>query len=462
LFAANLAAQTPKKVTGVDPLHQFNDSLEALVRHVSPSVVQVVATGYGAVESSTRTNAGLAVERQRSIGSGFIVDPNGYIVTNAHVVAGAQRVQVILPTLAVDQPPLRALITSRGQTVDAQIVGTDRELDLALLKVERTGLPTLALANYGKLRQGELVFSFGSPEGLTNSVSSGVVSSTARQLDPDSSMVYVQTDAPINPGNSGGPLVNVDGEVVGINTFILTESGGNQGLGFAIPSAVVNVAYQQFRKYGHVHHTGIGMSVQTITPNLAAGLSLPRDFGLLVSDVLPGGPGDRAGLRVQDILLALNDKPINTVPRLAFDLFTHAGGEQVKVRVLRGSQELVLDVPVVDRPHELDRLTNLVDPAKNLVEKLGVLGVDIDSQIAQMLPDVRLPSGVIVVAQAADSHSAAHPALVSGDVIHAMNGTHIDSVNLLRSSLDQLKPHSPLVLQIERDGKLMFIDFQID
>src|SRR5712664_3283073 len=361
LFATILPAQTPRRGTALDPLHQFNSSLEALIKDVSPSVVQVLATGYGAVEESSRSNMGLAVEKQRSIGSGVIVDSNGYIMTNAHVVSGAQRVQVIIPTLAADQTPLRSLVSARGQVVEAQIIGTDRELDLALLKIDRVGLPPLPFGKYGKLRQGELVFSFGSPQGLSNSVTSGVVSSTARQLDPDSSMVYVQTDAPINPGNSGGPLANVDGEIVGINTFILTDSGGNQGLGFAIPSSVVNVVYQQFRKYGHLHRSGIGIQVQTITANLAAGLGLPRNSGLVVSDVLPEGPGDRAGVRVQDIIVALNDKPVDSLPMLAFSLLTYVGGEQIKVRVLRGSQELLLDVAIMERPHELDRLADLVN-----------------------------------------------------------------------------------------------------
>jgi len=461
LFAANLPAQTARRGSALDPLHQFNSALKALVKEVSPSVVQVLATGYGVAEESTHSNMGLAVEKQRSIGSGVIVDPSGYIVTNAHVVEGAQRVQVIIPTLAADQSPLRSLVSARGQIVEAQIIGTDRELDLALLKVDRIGLPPLPLGKYSKLRQGELVFSFGSPQGLSNSVTSGVVSSTARQLDSDSSMFYLQTDAPINPGNSGGPLVNVDGEVVGINTFILTDSGGNQGLGFAIPSSVVKVAYEQLRKYGHLHRNGIGMGVQTITANLAAGLGLPRNSGLVVSDVLPGGPGDTAGMKVQDIILALNDKPVDSLPMLAFSLLTYVGGAQIKVRVLRGSQELLLDVAIVERPHELDRLADLVNPADSLVEKLGILGIDVDSRIAQMLPGVRVSSGVIVVARAADSRSG-HPSLVTGDVIHSLNGTPIDSLNRLRSGLDQLKPRSPAVLQIERDGKLMFVDFQLD
>jgi serine protease Do len=166
-------------------------------------------------------------------------------------------------------------------------------------------------------------------------------------------------------------------------------------------------------------------------------------------------------VRVQDIILAVNDKPMDSLPMLAFSLFTHVGGEQIKVRVLRGSQELLLDVPIVERPHELDRLADLVNPPNSLVEKLGILGIDVDSRIAQMLPGVRISSGVIVVARAADSRGG-HPSLVTGDVIHSLNGTPIDSLNRLRSGLDQLKPRSPAVLQIERDGKLMFVDFQLD
>jgi serine protease Do len=151
LFAATLPAQTSRRGSALDPLHQFNSSLKALVKDVSPSVVQVLATGYSAVEESSHSNIGLAVEKQRSIGSGVIVDANGYIVTNAHVVAGAQRVQVIIPTLATDQSPLRSLVSARGQIMEAQIIGTDRELDLALLKVDRIGLPPLPLGDYSKL-----------------------------------------------------------------------------------------------------------------------------------------------------------------------------------------------------------------------------------------------------------------------------------------------------------------------
>src|SRR5262249_20800994 len=168
--------------------------------------------------------------------------------------------------------------------------------------------PALNLAPYRNLRQGEVVMAFGSPEGLRNTVTFGVVSSVARQTDPDSPMVYIQTDAPINPGNSGGPLVNVDGAVVGVNTFILSQSAGNEGLVFAIPSSVVNVAYQQLRKFGHIHRGQMGIGIQTITPILAAAMNLQRSYGVIISDVLPDTPAMAAGLQIGDVLLTIDGR----------------------------------------------------------------------------------------------------------------------------------------------------------
>jgi serine protease Do len=255
-------------------LHKLNESVDALIRKVSPSVVQILVAGYGPVEES-HGNTSVVIGRQKAIGSGFVIDPAGYIITNAHVVSGAQVVQVVLPSGNPDGS-LQSLLSTKTNIVSARVVGVSREIDLALLKVDNVKLEALAVAPYRNLRQGELVLAFGSPEGLRNTVTLGVVSSVARQTDPDSPMVYIQTDAPINPGNSGGPLVNVDGAVVGVNTFILSQSGGNEGLGFAIPSSVVSVAYQQLRKFGHLHRAQIGIGLQTITPVLAAALNLPR------------------------------------------------------------------------------------------------------------------------------------------------------------------------------------------
>jgi serine protease Do len=313
VIAVTASAQTSNRNRDVDALHQFNNAVRKLVSQITPSVVQVLATGYGPVESSSG-NTGVMVGMQQKIGSGVIIDPNGYIVTNAHVIGGAQHVRVLVPTVtneSTDEP-----IISRSHSVDARVVGSDEDVDLAVLKIEATGLPALRIGDYNKVRQGDFVFAFGSPEGLQDSVTMGVVSTPARQLDPDSSMVYVQSDAATNPGNSGGPLVNVDGELIGINTFILSQSGGNEGLGFAIPSAIVALAYPQLSKYGHLHRGETGIGVQAITPELAAGLKLNSDSGVIVSDVVPGSPAETAGLKVQDVLKSIDGYPVIIFPRL--------------------------------------------------------------------------------------------------------------------------------------------------
>jgi serine protease Do len=458
-FVALFLAFSPP-LPAQDALHQFSNAVEELARRVAPSVVQVVVTGYAPLDDARGGEAGVVLGRQRSIGSGVIVDPDGYIVTNAHVVRDAQRVQVLIPSPVSDTTPIRSL-TSRGRTLDARIVGLAEEIDLAVLHVEAHGLPALPIGNYERVRQGEMVFAFGNPEGLRNSVTMGLVSSVARQPDPDSPMVFVQTDAPINPGNSGGPLVDVDGALVGINTFILTQSGGNEGLGFAIPSSVVAFAYPQLRKYGHVHRGEIGVVVQTITLTLAAGLGLPRDSGVIVSDVLPGSPAEKSGLKIGDIVLTVDGRPSDSLPLFTYGLFIHGPGEHVKLGVMRGKERLAFDIPVSERKHDVDRLVDMADPGKNMVQRIGILGVEIDSKIAAMLPDLRVPSGVIVAARAAGPAGAVN-SLLTGDVIHALNGSPITSLLGLRSGLENLKPESSVVLQLERGGGLMFVSFQLE
>src|SRR6266436_6394700 len=231
-------------------LRDLDSSLEKVVAKVSPAVVQIVVTGYRPLEGHGHTDTS-RIARQHAIGAGVIVDPDGYIITNAHVVEGAQRIRVILPPPAGDST-LELQPIHAEQILDARVVGSHKQSDLALLKVQASHLPTVPLRTDVRARQGELVFAVGSPEGLRDSVTMGVVSSVARQTNPDNPMIYLQTDAAINPGNSGGPLVDIDGNLLGINTFMLTEGGGNEGLGFAIPAAIVNFDYQNLRKYGHV------------------------------------------------------------------------------------------------------------------------------------------------------------------------------------------------------------------
>ena len=245
-----------------DSLIQLNAALEGLADKVSQGVVQILVTGYGAVEDSGQKETAL-IARQRAIGSGVVVDPSGYVMTNAHVVEGARRIRVVLPVPAMQGGTLEP--EGKRRILEAKLVGVHQESDLALLKVSAKELPTLPLETNRRVRQGQLVFAIGSPEGLQNTITMGVISSVARQPDPNKGMVYIQTDAPINPGNSGGPLVDMDGHVVGINTFILSGSGGSEGLGFAIPARIVHFVYESLRRYGHVHRSEIESGAQTIT-----------------------------------------------------------------------------------------------------------------------------------------------------------------------------------------------------
>ncbi len=457
-----VAPKTPAESARKDLLAQFNESLQELTARVSPSIVQVQVTGYRALEDKSQDEANL-IGRQRSLGSGVIVDPDGYIITNAHVVKGAQRVRVVLTPATAGDSQVRASLGlgEHSPPIDARIIGIAPVIDIALLKIEQSNLPAIAFADYTKLKKGELVLAFGNPEGLENSVSMGVISAVARQADPDVPSVYIQTDAPINPGNSGGPLVNTNGELVGINTFILTESGGSQGLGFAIPSSVVEFVYHELRKYGRVHRSVIGAELQDITPDLAAGLSLKKERGVLVSDVEPDGPADKAGLQIQDILLSLDGRAIGSVPLAEMIVSTRPAGALVKAEVLRGTQTATLTIPVKEQKNDVDQLGDLVDPQKDLVAKLGIFAVAIDDDLAKQLQDLREPSGVIVAAMAADLLGV-EADLQPGDVIHALNGKPVTTLDGLRAALKALPVGAAGALQVERDSKYMYVTFEMD
>ena len=443
----------------MEELRRMNEAVGDLIRKVSPSIVQILVTGYGPLDDSDRGNTDVVIGRQRAIGSGFIIDPNGYIITNAHVVKGAERVEVVLSSPSSDQSTDDAL-ASKMNVVPARIIGVTEQIDLAVLKVDVANLPALKLANYRDLRQGESVFAFGSPEGLRNTVTQGIISAVARQTDPDSTMVYIQTDAPINPGNSGGPLVDVDGNVVGVNTFILSQSGGNEGLGFAIPCGVVRLAYQQLRKFGHIHRPEIGIGVQSITPTLAEALKLPRNYGVIISDVLPGGPAEAAGVRIGDILIAVDGKAAGSVPYVAFHLMSRESGDKVHLDVLRQNLRLGFDVALMAPPKDMDQIAALADPEKNLVPTLGILGVEIDKNIAAMAPDLRGPFGIIVAARA--TGATTEVPLATGDVIRTLNGEPMTTLDRLRSALKALPPGAAVALQIQRDQKLMYVAFTLD
>jgi serine protease Do len=442
-----------------DSLTRMNEAIDALTRKVWPSVVQILVTSYSAREDEGRGNTNVVFERQRSVGSGFVIDADGYIMTNAHVVNGAQRVQIVLPADNADGT-LASALSGKTYTVAARIVGITTELDLALLKIDGMKLPALPLATYSQVRQGETVFAFGSPIGLRNSLTHGLVSAVARQVDPDSPLIYVQTDAPINPGNSGGPLVNTRGEVVGVNTFILSQSGGNEGLGFAIPSATARTVFRQLKQYGVLRRQEIGMTIQTITPSMASGLNLVRNYGVIVSDVWPDSPAQAAGLQPGDILVSVDGQPADNLPTVNYNFRLRDSTEKVQLVVLRGGAQHTISVTPVEQRSEFDSVAAMADASTSLVSELGILGVEIDQRLAAVATGLRDPFGVIVVARAAGASSEVP--VLPRDIIRSLNNQRISTVQGLRDAVHALKPGTAVTLQIQRDGKLMFVSFTLD
>ncbi|MCM3879363.1 MAG: trypsin-like peptidase domain-containing protein [Vicinamibacterales bacterium] len=461
LLAAStaFAQPVPRPAPPPDPLVRMNESIDALTRKVWPSVVQIMVSSYGPQNDGPQGSAGMVIGRQQSTGSGFVIDGDGYIMTNAHVVNGARRVQILLPQDNADGT-LKTALSSKSRLIPAQIVGITTELDLALLKVDGLKLPALPLATYTQVRQGEMVFAFGSPNGLRNSLTHGLVSAVARQVDPDSPQIFVQTDAPINPGNSGGPLVNIRGEVVGINTFILSQSGGNEGLGFAIPSATARTVFRQLRQYGQLRRQEVGMSMQTINEGMAKALGLARDYGLIVSDVWPGGPAEAAGLAVGDILVSVDGQPADNLPTVSYNFRLRDSLENVQLVVLRGAAQISIGMKPVEARSDFDSVSSMADPTKNLVPELGIIGVEVDAKLAATATGLRDPYGVIVVARAAGSGSDVP--LMPRDVIRSVNNRRIGSLDALRDSVKSLTPGAPVTMQIQREDRLMYLSFTFE
>jgi serine protease Do len=435
-------------------LRDLSGAFETLAARVRPAVVQIFSTGYApADENEAGANTGSLLTKQTSTGSGVILSPDGYIVTNNHVVQGARKIEVKLPT----HDPRH----TEEMTSEAKVVGTDRDSDLAVIKIDRVGLPTLDLGDSNELRQGQLVMAFGNPLGLEGSASMGIISSTGRRIKPDDPRMYIQTDAPINPGNSGGPLVDMDGRVMGINTFIFTQSGGSEGIGFAVPSRTVRNVYDQIRKDGHVHRGHIGVTVQSITPLLAKGLSLPQDWGVIISDIEADSPAATAGLKIGDLVKTLNGKEMEDASEFENAIFRLNLSQTVDLGLIREGASMQVTVPVHEREDDPQRFADMVNPENNLVDKLGILAIELNDQLVAMLPDLRHDFGLVVAARS-PSAPYSGPAFEAGDVIYEVNGAAVVSVKLLRDVLSSKKPGDAVVIQVERSGKLIYLPIELE
>jgi len=444
---ANLA------VTAPGPVHELgrvSSEMEKLSAQVAPKVVQIATQGLKVAGTGEGEPAGVLVA-EHGCGSGFFVSSDGYVFTNAHVVANATRIKVMVqPANGIAQPG--ALIE-----YPASVVGVDADNDLALLKIEVADAPFFDLSAGAAPRQGQLVLAYGSPMGLSQSATMGLVSAADRQLNPDDPRTYIQTDASMNPGNSGGPLVDLEGKLLGINTMILSQSGGSEGLGFAAPLSVIQHAYAGLREKGTVARPQLGIQPRSLTAGLITGLQLKAHQGVLVEDVAPYGPGAAAGLLPGDVLVSLNAEPIRNLRDLYRAESALPAGTPVELAVMRRENLRLLRItPETPRESAPVLSAGSVSEKENLVFRLGVYAAALTPALASSLGSLRNARGVLVLALAG-SGVAGPNAIEPGDVVHEVNGSLVDGVESLRRALEGVAEGAPLVLQIERAGILSYL-----
>jgi serine protease Do len=452
-----LSQQPVSSLGGTRLLEELSRSLEGISERCGPAVVEIFAHRF---DPGSADHSGTLLASQSSSASGVLLSPDGYILTNAHAVRGAHSLRVYLARRRSGQA-LRSAGFHRGRGWTAALVGVDSETDLAVIKVDGSDLPFLEFADSDQLKQGQLVLALGNPLGMDQSVSWGVVSAVSRQMKPDDPMAYIQTDAPINPGNSGGPLLDGEGKVVGINTFILTQSGGSEGMGFAIPSNLASLVYEQLKTQGHVRRAKLGLEMQTINPVMADGLHLEADQGVIVSDVEPEGPAMSAGIKPDDILVALNGKRVRSVRQLEAAVFRQKPGETILLRVQRGLSETDIPLKTGKELDGLQVLADTLDPVNNVVPELGIVGLDITPPVVSLLPNLRRPEGVVVAVRETSAPYSG-PALEVGDVIYELNRQIIATVAELRHALGSRKAGDAAVLLVEREGRLRYLALELN
>ena len=440
----------------------LSNDLQTLSHAIEPSVVKIYASGLAPVEGGD-TNRTAFLAQQRSVGSGVVMDARGFILTNAHVVQHARTLNVLVPDMSgiAATPGQQDRAEPPATAVPARIVGMDTITDLAVIKVERAGLRAVKFGDSDRVHPGELVLAFGSPLGLEDSVSLGVISAINQQLDPDSPMVYLQTDAAINPGNSGGPLIDMQGEVVGINSMIETQSGGNEGVGFSIPSNTARIVYEQLLKYGRPRRGTIGVYPTNLTPVLAQGLGLARNSGVLIEDVVPDSAADKAGIRIDDIVLSADGRPIRDTKELALIMFRKRPGEVVHLSLLNGATARLVDVTVEQSPRDAANLLNPADEDQYLIPRLGALVLPMTAELASQFGGQRQSGGLLVVARTSGV-AIDQVNLKSGDILYSANNTKLNSIADLQTFMKALKSGDAVVLQVERDGLLNFLSFRFE
>jgi serine protease Do len=428
--------ESPSQFTG------FPQSFADLAHQVKPAVVnistettvKIPGTPFGDFFHRFFNDIPEREFRQQSLGSGFIIDKDGYIITNNHVVEKADQIKVTL---------------AEGKELQAKVIGRDPKTDLALIKISSTfqTLPILTLGDSDKMRVGDWVLAVGNPFGLEHTVTQGIISATGRVIGSGPYDNFLQTDAPINPGNSGGPLVNLRGEVIGINSAI-TPTG--QGIGFAIPANTAKLIISQIREKGKVTRGWIGVSVQAITPEIAQSLGLKETSGALIGDVLSGGPADAAGLQQGDVIIAFDGKPIRKMSDLPRIVAETPIGETVAVTIIRNNDEMSLQIKIAEQSEE-----NLALQEK---QKDGMLGLVVDNITARWRSHFRITEteGVVVV-NVTPGSPAGNSGIAPGDVIREVNRTPVGGLAEFNELIKKTEKDEPVLLLVRRAARTFYI-----
>ncbi len=380
--------------------------------------------------------------QSQSLGSGFIISQDGYILTNAHVVEAAEEITVKL---------------TDKREFKAKVIGADRRTDIALIKIDATGLPAVRFGDANRLKVGEWVLAIGSPFGFENTVTAGIVSAKGRSLPQETLVPFIQTDVAVNPGNSGGPLFNMRGEVVGINSQIYSRTGGFMGLSFAIPIDVANDIAQQLRTTGKVTRGRIGVVIQPITKELADGFGLPRVQGALVNSVEKGGPAEKAGVEPGDVILRFDGKPVNASEDLPRIVGATRPGAKVPMQIWRN--KAARDVQVVVSEMQDDRTRQARRGGKPPAVVPGQYGLTLADLTDAQRSELKLAGGVLVEnAQGA----AARAGIRRGDVILAVNNQDVKSVEQFNQMMGQFDKGRIVALLVRRGTNSLYIPFRVD
>ncbi|MDA9095469.1 DegQ family serine endoprotease [Porticoccaceae bacterium] len=432
-----------------------------LVEDVSPAVVKINTISKGRKQQAQQIPQGQIPEafrdffeqRQkqqkqqnprpaRSMGSGFVISDDGYILTNHHVVDNADEIQVLF---------------ADRQEYMATVVGTDRRSDLALLKIEASNLPSLEFATPDALKVGAWVLAIGSPFGLDYSVTAGIVSAIGRSLPTtkgENYVPFIQTDVSINPGNSGGPLFNLEGQVVGINSQIYSRSGGSIGLSFAIPSSVAVGVIEQLKDHGKVQRGWLGVAIQDVDKNLAESLQLGASQGALINAVEPESPADKGGIKPGDVIVRFNGQTIVDSGDLPHVVGIMTPGDSAKVIVYREGKRKTLTMKVGSLDADRDSVASSADGT----DRLGLMVEALDDQERRAL---RLRGGVVVTQVSSDS-AGAESMLQPGDIIVQLGYSRIDDVEEYVQVIAELPKNTPVAIRFYRQGRAIFRTIEID